>query len=378
VPPANQLADDPREILTSLGRNRCDADAMEAPVLTSRTLNRTLLARQHLLERTTADPIAVMEAMGGIQMQYAPAGYIGLWSRTLDFTRPKLTRALEERRAVQGTLLRATIHTVSAADYWPSMAGIRRINREWYGRVQAREIGSTDMAAVADAIREELADGPMRIGELAKRVAARGFPDRATAWASTWVDMVRVPPSGTWERRRADLYALADRWLPPTGEVTEDEGIAHLIGRYLGAFGPAPIADIASWMGLNVGQMRHVAEGMELLHYRDESGRALVDVSDGRIVDEATPATPRFLPVWDATLLVHARRTQVLPEAHRPRIFSTKTPHSLNTFLVDGHVAGSWRHEDGEIRLDPFGPLAAADRRAVDEEAHGLALLHAE
>ena len=351
---------------------------MAPPTLSPRTLNRTLLARQHLLERTAVDPIAVMEDMGGIQMQYAPAGYIGLWSRTRDFTRPMLTRALEERRAVQGTMLRATIHTVSAADYWPTMAGVRRVNREWYGRVQAREIGSTDMAAVAAAIREELSAGPMRIGELTKRIAARGFPDRATAWAATWVDMVRVPPSGTWERRRADLYALADRWLPPTREIAEDEGIAHLVGRYLAAFGPAPIADIANWMGLNVGQMRHVAQGMSLREYRDEDGRALVDLGEGQTVDEATPAPPRFLPVWDATLLVHARRTQVLPEEHRARIFNTKTPHSLNTFLVDGQVAGSWRHEGGEIRLEPFGSLVAADRRALEEEAHGLARLHAE
>ena len=124
--------------------------------------------------------------------------------------------------------------------------------------------------------------------------------------------------------------------------------------------------------------MRHVAEGMQLRRYRDETGRALVDLEDGRIADEATPAPPRFLPVWDATLLVHARRTQILPETHRPRIFNTKTPHSVNTFLVDGQVAGSWRHEDGEIRLDPFAPLTAADRRAVEEEAHGLAFLHAE
>ena len=351
---------------------------MEAPVLSTRTLNRTLLARQHLLERTSTDPITVVEAMGGIQMQYAPAGYIGLWSRTRDFTRPMLTQALEDRRAIQGTMLRGTIHTVSAADYWPMMAGIRRINREWYGRVQAREIGSTDMAAVANAIREALADGPMRIADLTTRIVARGFPERATAWAATWVDMVRVPPSGTWKRRRADLYALADQWLPPERAVTEDEGIAHLIGRYLGAFGPAATRDIANWMGLNVGQMRHVADGMALRQYRDERGGALVDLPDGQIVDEAVPAPPRFLPVWDATLLVHARRTQILPEAHRSRIFNTKTPHSLNTFLIDGQVAGSWRHEDGEIRLDPFAKLDAGQRQAVEDEAHGLALLHAE
>lgn len=317
-----------------------------------------------------------MEGMGGIQAQYAPAGYIGLWSRTRDFTRPMLTRALEERRAVQGTMLRATIHTVSAADYWPTMAGIRRINREWYARVQAREIGSTDMAAVATAIREELAGGPLRFGELTTRIAARGFPQRAAAWAATWVEVLRIPPSGTWDRRRADLYALADQWLPPSREVSEDEGIEHLIGRYLGAFGPAALADIANWMGMNVGQMRHVADLMELGRYRDERGRTVLDLPDCRIVDGATPAPARFLAVWDAMLLVHARRTQVLPEELRPLIFNTKTPHSHNTFLLDGQVAGTWRFEDGEIQLSPLRPLAAAERAELEEEAHRLAEFH--
>ena len=351
---------------------------MPAPILTTRALNRTLLARQHLLERASADPIAVMEAMGGIQMQYAPAGYIGLWSRVRDFPRSTLTRLLEERRAIQGTMLRATIHTVSAADYWPTMAGIGRINREWYARAQAREIGSTNMEAVVTAIREELTGGPVRSGELADRLVARGFPNRAAAWASTWIEMVRVPPSGTWERRRADLYALAEWWLPPEREIGEHEGIEHLVRRYLGAFGPAPLRDIATWMGLNVGQMRHVAEGMELCAYRDEQGRRLVDLPDAEVLRGDEPAPPRFLPVWDATLLVHARRTQLLPEEHRPAVFSTRTPHSVNTFLVDGQVAGAWRFEDGEVRLEAFRRLSGEERSALEGEAHGLARFHAE
>ena len=88
------------------------------------------------------------------------------------------------------------------------------------------------------------------------------------------------------------------------------------------------------------------------------------------------PAPPRFLPTWDATLLVHARRTGVLPEEHRPRIFGIKTPHSFPTFLIDGRVAGTWRHDGGRIELAPFGRLDAADRRALKEEADRLAELH--
>lgn len=344
--------------------------------LTARALNRAMLARQMLLERSTLGLVEVMEQMGGIQTQYAPAGYIGLWSRMRDFERPMLTRALEERRAVQGTMMRATIHTVSAADYWPMTAGIRRIRREWFENVSRRELSQVDMDAVADAVRQELADGPLPMKELTARITARGFPPRTAAWAGMRVDMVRVPPSGTWERRRADLYGLADQWLPPV-EVSEEEGMQHLVRRYLGAFGPAPLKDIAGWMGVNVGQVSHVIEAMALRQLRDEDGKPLLDLPDAPLPDPDTPAPVRFVPVWDAILLVHARRTQVLPEEYRPMIFNTKTPHSVNTFLVDGQVAGSWRFEDDDVHLSPLRRLTADERRELDEEAHRLSVFHA-
>ena len=328
-----------------------------------------------LLERSTLGLTEVIEGMGGIQMQYAPAGYLGLWARMRDFARPMLTRALEENRVIQATMMRATIHAVSAADYWPMMAGIRRVNREWYTKVQP-DIRGTDMKAVADAMRVELEDGPLRMADLAQRLVARGFPPRAAHWAGLWVDMVRVPPSGTWEHRRADLYGLAEQSLTPV-HVTEDDGIALLIRRYLGAFGPAAMRDIAGWMGINVSQVRDVAEDMELRTLRDQAGKPLFDLPDAPLPDPETPAPARFLAVWDAMLLVHARRTQVLPEEFRPLIFNTRTPHSHNTFLLDGQVAGTWRFDDGEVALSPLRRLSAAEQNALDDEAHRLVSFHA-
>jgi hypothetical protein len=232
------------------------------------------------------------------------------------------------------------------------------------------------MDAAAAATREELAGGPLRMNELTDRLVARGFDAQAAKWVGMWIDLVRVPPSGTWERRRADLYGLAEAWLPQRGEVTEDEGIELLIRRYLGAFGPAPLKDVASWMGLNVGQMKHVADRIELRDVRDAAGKRLFDLPDAALPDPDTPAPPRFIPVWDAMLLVHARRTEVLPEQYRPRIFNTRAPHSFNTFLLDGQVAGTWRYEDDEVRLSPFRRLRPAERTALEEEAQRLADLH--
>jgi hypothetical protein len=124
--------------------------------------------------------------------------------------------------------------------------------------------------------------------------------------------------------------------------------------------------------------LRPVVERVELRRLRDEQGRELLDLPDAPLPDPDTPAPVRFLPTWDATLLVHARRTLILPEAYRPLVFNTKTPHSVPTFLVDGAVAGTWRHEKGRIEIKPFGDLSTSARREVDDEGERLAAFHAD
>jgi hypothetical protein len=95
----------------------------------------------------------------------------------------------------------------------------------------------------------------------------------------------------------------------------------------------------------------------------------LLDLPDAPRPPADTLAPVRFLPTWDATLLVHARRAGILPEPYRARIFHTRMPQSLGTFLVGGAVAGTWR-PDGTV--EPFARLDRATRRAVDDEAERL------
>jgi Winged helix DNA-binding domain len=346
-------------------------------VLTTRQLNRALLARQLLLERSSLSLTRAIEQVAGLQTQYAPSAYLSLWSRLHDFRRESLTRALEQRRVVQATLLRATIHIVSARDHPLFIAGIRRSNREWWGRVQRKEVEDVDMDAVAARLRELLAAGPRRASELKDILIADGFPPRAWSGAGMWLEMVRVPPSGTWDQRRADLFGLAEDWLAPSAP-TEAEGLEHLIRRYLGGFGPASVNDVASWGGLPVTTVRPMVERLRFRRFRDEQGRELIDLSRGPLPDPDSPAPVRFLPTWEATLLVHARRTQILPEPYRPLVFNTKTPHSVPTFLVDGSVAGTWRYESGKVRLEPFAPLPRGVRRELEDEAERLAGFHAD
>jgi Winged helix DNA-binding domain len=188
---------------------------------------------------------------------------------------------------------------------------------------------------------------------------------------------VRVPPSGTWRQRRADLYGLAADWLGPW-RVTVEQAQEHLVRRYLGGFGPASAGDLASWAGLPLTTLRPVLGRLRLRRFRDEQGGELLDLPRGPLPDPETPAPVRLLPTWDATLLAHARRTQILPERYRGLVFNTRTPHSVPTVLVDGQVVGSWRYQRGRVRLEPFDRLDRRARRELEEEADRLAAFHAD
>ena len=332
-------------------------------------LNRALLARQLLLERSGLPLPRALERIGGIQAQYAPSMYIGLWSRLEGLERDALTDALARKSIVQATLMRSTIHLVSRRDFWPLALATREARRaSWLRSVP--EPGARAMADAARTLRAELDGGSMKRAEMEALLGK----NRARA-VGLWIDLVRVPPSGTWERRRADLYAAAEDWLgEPAGD--EAEGIDLLVRRYLGGFGPASAKDVASFTGLAGPALAPVLDRVATRRFRSEDGEELLDLPRAPLPDPETPAPPRFLPTWDATLLVHARRTGVLPEEHRPTIFSSRNPHSSPTFLVDGAVAGTWRYEKGAIRLDPFAPLDVATTRALREEADRLAAFH--
>lgn len=350
---------------------------MTQRILTTRELNRAVLARQLLLERSELPLALALERIAGLQTQYAPSAYVGLWSRLRDFRREALTEALERRRVVQATLMRATIHMVSRRDFPLFSAAIRKGRREWWFRTQRKQLHGVDMDAVSARVRKHLAAGPLRAAKLQELLRAGGYPRIAAVSAGMWVDIVRVPPSGTWEQRRADLYGLADDWVGPSA-VSEAEGLEHVVRRYLGGFGPASLEDLASWAGLPATKLRPVVERLRLRRFSDERGHELLDMPRAPLPDPDTKAPVRFLPTWDAMLLAHARRTQILPELYRPQVFNTKTPHSVATFLVDGTVAGTWHCEKGRVRLEPFRRMQREARRELEEEAERLAAFHAD
>jgi Winged helix DNA-binding domain len=343
--------------------------------LSARQLNRALLARQLLLERSRLAIPRAIEQVAGLQTQYAPTAYVGLWSRLESFRRDALTRALVHRSVVQGTLLRVTIHMVSRRDYWPFALAVRGGRRTWWLRFH-KDLDGRKMATAAKKLRGRLGGGTVHRDDVVRLV---GDAARANG-VGLWLDLVRVPPSGTWERRRADLFAAAEDWIGPPPELDPADALGHVVKRYLGGFGPARVPEIADWAGLPVTPVREAVARLALRTFRDEQGKELVDLPRAPLPPADAPAPPRFLGVWEAALLVHARAAQILPEEYRPLVFDVKTPHSVNTFLVDGAVAGSWRVERARdkatLTLTPFAPLPRAARRPLVDEAERLVRFH--
>src|SRR3954452_23185265 len=125
-------------------------------------LNRALLARQLLLERSSLSIEEAVEQVGGLQTQYAPSGYVGLWTRLRDFRRDELTAALEDASVIQATLMRTTIHMVSRSEFWKYAMGVREARRRWLLRAWPNS-DEAELVARADRLREALADGPRTV-----------------------------------------------------------------------------------------------------------------------------------------------------------------------------------------------------------------------
>jgi hypothetical protein len=264
---------------------------------------------------------------------------------------------------IQATLMRSTIHLVSREDYWLLAEATRPARRAHWLRVTKSE--EAPIAAAAETLRKALAGGEtMRRKDMEALIGKE-----ETRAVGLWIDIVRAPPSGTWERRRADLHALAEDWIGPPPAIRHEDAVDHLVTRYLEGFGPATAKDVVSFSGLPPTQ---VTESLERLGLTGD----LLDVPGSPRPDPDTPAPPRFIGTWDASLLVHARRTGFLPEEHRPKIFGTKTPQSFPTFTLDGQVAGTWKYDEGRIELSPLGRISKADRAALNDEAERLAVMH--
>jgi uncharacterized protein YcaQ len=330
--------------------------------LSARELNRATLARQLLLRRARLPVVKAVERLAGLQAQWAPAPYVGLWSRLEGFRRPTLERALRRGDAARGLLMRGTVHLVSAADYALFATALEVGSLGWMTR-EAEEIARR----VAGSLRE-FASEPRTRGEVLEWLEREhGVVSDGTnrVWYAVRLEagIAHAPETSLWDAPvHRPKFVAADR-----GQLESEAARAEMVRRYLAAFGPATRAEIANWSGMKVGDFAESLASLRRL--RDEQGRQLLDLPRAPRPAPGTPAPVRFLPKFDNVLL---DRRRVLPDEYR-RIVVRKNADVQQTFLVDGLVAGIWRVEQGKVVTEPFAPLPRTARRELDDEAGRLA-----
>jgi hypothetical protein len=342
-------------------------------VLDRQTLNRTLLARQRLLERIDGDPLELVEHLVGMQAQVPLDPYIASWARLRDFDPDTLGRALLDRQAVRMTLLRSTLHLVSRADALRLRPLLQRmLERAFASSPFARQLAGIDLEPLLARAARLLEQRPQTLA-LLRASLAEEWPEHdsnALAYAARYLlPLVQVPPRGVWGKTAQPTLTTLAGWLgqQPTTPARVDE----LVLRYLRAFGPASAADIRTWswlpdLGAVMARLRP-----QLRVYSDEAGRELYDVQDCALTDASTPAPVRFLGQYDNVFLSHADRSRVMATVKWDASFAHR-----GSFLAGGFLAGAWKLTrtrcEATLTVDARTRLGARQQKLVRDEAAAL------
>jgi hypothetical protein len=345
-------------------------------VLSTRALNRATLARQMLLERSDRGIVDSVEFLGGLQAQQSNDPYIGLWSRLQGFRHENLTALIVDKTLNRGTTMRGTLHLHTADDFLGFRALVQPfLDAQWKSNF-LRRFGDENQKRVLKAGVKLLAKGPMTAGALGKALKEK-FPGAEPLALASLVQshevLVQVPPTRIWGNNSAPLSAHVENWLPPPYKRPLSR--KDLVRRYLAAYGPASVNDMAIWCRLTKLGESFKAIADELVVFEGDDGRVLYDLIDAPRPPEDTPAPIRFLPLYDNVYLGYDKRRRMLSEA---------TAHLMNMFtafkpavLIDGTVNGGWSIEAKKgaavIEIETYRKLVKRETRELETE--GLALL---
>jgi hypothetical protein len=317
--------------------------------------------------------VRAIERVGALQAQWSPAPYVALWTRLEGFRIRQLEQALATKRAVKATLMRSTLHLVSSGDYPVYAAAIVEARRP-----KVERMFPVNLDVIAERLREATTEPPRSWDEWRSlMIGLAGRPIRQGEIWPLWTvafmhaRLVHLPPSGTYSFYRGAHFTPFEDWVGPIPAVPA-EPMRHLVRRYLAAFGPATVDDMASWMGVRTPPIRAVLD-VAPRTFRDESGRLLYDLPRAPLPPADTPAPVRLLAKWDSALLAYAptERARILPDPYRKRVIAPNGDVA-ETVLIDGFVAGTWKVEKKRLRVEPFGRLSRAVRVELETEEERL------
>lgn len=341
----------------------------------TRALNRATLARQLLLNRAELTATEAIEHLVGMQAQAPNAPYVGLWTRLAGFQAEELAGLITSRQAVRASLMRGTVHLVTARDCLVLKPLVQPVVERGFAGAPF-DISGVDREKLLAVGRELVEEEPRTRAQLGPLLGERfpGADPTSLAYAVSYLlPTVQVPPRAVWGKTGPASLTTIESWLGRPMEI--DPSPDEVVVRYLAAFGPASVKDIQQWSGLT--RLREVVErlGSRLMTLRADDGSPLFDLPDAPRPDPDTPAPPRFLPEYDNLLLSHADRSRVITDGRRVPL-PPGNGGVCGTLLVDGFWRATWKivraGDRATLVVEPFTRLSTADKSAVAEEGGRL------
>jgi hypothetical protein len=338
------------------------------------------LRRHHLVERAgPGELVQVVSALGGLHAQVKSSAELSLWARMDGLEADAVRAALwEERTLVKLWAARGTLYLLPATELGLWLAALRTLPK--FGNT-----GEPD--ELARAVGEALERKVLTREELAEAVGRRtGSEELAGFVRSSWGSYLKAasfqglicfaPPDGNRVR-----FTSPRSWIDKLDDPEPQDALREVTRRFLSVNGPATPSDLGRWW---FGPPAPRRPAQLLASIADETTEVELDGSPAWVLTEDLPgllaATPepvaRLLPAFDPWVIGAARQAPLMPADQVRRIFRPQGWISA-TLLVDGRIAGTWRHERQGTRLvvqlEPFGPLPARARRGLEAEAGRLA-----
>lgn len=352
------------------------------------------MARQVLTQRAPAQGwLDVVRRICGLHAQVQSSAELTLAARVDRLDADVVGRALwEERVLVKTWAMRGTLHLLPA-DELALYVGAQGVLKPRYEQASWRKafgMTSDEALAVLDAIRTALDGPPLTRDELADAVsellgdvrlgeAVRGSFGTMPKLAAMRGDVIYAPPKGHRVR-----FTRPDRWLGEDWKpAAPKEAMAWVLRRHLAAYGPATRESFARWFGI----ASAAQAGRIIASLGDELAPVLLDGQQrwmlGADVGDLAAARPAgvvaLLPAFDQYVVAAPREdSPVLAAVFKHRVYRPQGWLSP-VLLVDGRIAGVWRHERKGRRLtvtiEPFTGPTDAVRAGAEAQARRLAPL---
>lgn len=360
---------------------------------------RLRLHAQMLREPAAASPEAALRNLLALQAQEFPYARWSLAQRLSRSIAPPVTAADIEQAVADGRILRTHIlrptwHFVHRDDLrWLMALSAPRLEQANALTYRRTGIDAATAARSAQVLARAVAEGNHLPREgLAEKLREAGFAANGLelAYLVMHAEISGVLVSGRPLRTAGgalkQTYALFDERVPagPEAGPTRAEALAELVRRYFTSRGPATVKDCADWSGLTMADVRQglkptlaaqpatLAEAAidGVVHYFGAGADAR---PAGGAASEAGPRID-LVQCYDEYIMGYSATRHYMGGGAPAFPFQGQPMHVV---LLDGRMAGSWRHTllRGRCELDirlhgsaetPGSPLAAAVQEAVD------------